>query len=169
MTPKTKYSVKPVFNPVSYGLAEPHYAVLAHLPPELGGETDLVDLVPEKDLRVTGQGPEDLKSAVEDAASLMPWDITDPDGLVIEFQRRTQDGQAVKQSTMYLPLRGDGPAGQAKEYHSWLAWRVRTALYFSERDRKAFDPVLETRLVLTHTQVQLNEEPAFFERKLAVA
>ncbi|MCM2344536.1 MAG: hypothetical protein NDJ24_08250 [Alphaproteobacteria bacterium] len=126
-----KFTVVKIFNHRSFGLAQPHHAVVMDLPETLGGGRRVVDLIPVGDHL---DGPQILKGFRE-AAKFMPFRRTAGGGGEIDFLSRDFQGNVYKQSRAHIPAKPLAGKGFVDSYFDWLCWRARVNLWLQGTTR----------------------------------
>jgi|GEM_PF-2930553 len=140
-----KFTVVSLFNHKSFGLDEPHYAVVAHVPDDLGGGQKVLDLVAFSQNR----DAEELTAGFEEASQSMPYRARKDGGGEIDFLAKDYQGAIFKQNTAYVPAKPLVGADFPESYMGWLRWRARMKLWLGDRDMPVVSESLEARVLET--------------------
>ena len=148
-----KFTVVKIFNPEAVGLPAPHFAVLATLPADLGGEQRVIDVLPV----ASEKTPADILEGYQAAFESMPYRTNDAGG-EIDFMGRDFNGAVRKQNTMYLPAASATGKTFPESLIDWMCWRARVHLWVSQQDRVALPVQDEQRLLRTLVEPQLQRD-----------
>lgn len=147
-----KFTVVSLFNHKSFGLEEPHYAVVADLPRRLGGGQRVLDVVPVSE----GREPGELVKGYQEAARSLPYRCNEDGGGEIDFLSKDFKGKTYKQSTAFIPAKPLAGKGFPEALFDWMCWRARVKLWLHHQDRVVLPQNLQDR-VLETTAAALKE------------
>lgn len=140
-----KFTVRTLFNPASFGLEGPHYAVVADLPADLAPRNAgpyVVDILPASEFKTA----QDVKEEFEDCAKMMPYTV-DELGVQVQFLTREHNGHVRQQCKGYFPHKAQTGQTPVDTYLGYMTFRARVGLWAESRDRVVLSDADQDRVL----------------------
>lgn len=153
-----KFTVRTLFNPASFGLEGPHYAVVADLPADLAPKNPgpyVVDVLPANEFK----SAQDVKDEFEDCAKMMPYTV-DELGVQVQFLTRERNGNLREQCKGYFPHKAQTGTTPLDTYLEYMTFRARVGLWAESRSRVVLSPEDQRRALSGDSPASAHPEHA---------